>query len=1419
MLESLSGSDLLNELAHEFSERYRRGERPPLAEYLDRYPELAVEIRELFPTLVMMEQFGSGVEHASGPSGRRARVTEPVPELLGDYRIVREIGRGGMGIVYEAVQESLGRRVALKVLSHLRQLGPIQLLRFEREARSAALLHHTNIVPVFGVGEHEGVHYYAMQYIEGQSLDAILAEIMKIRAGVHGIGEQPSLIAQAGKSASLAEGLLTRGLPALRTPADMRQSDVLRPVSSRTGEASSLAESIASSGSSSTLRILFSSEAQYFRSVARIGMQAAEALGYAHLHGVLHRDIKPANLLLDMGGTIWVTDFGLAKAEGSDELTNPGDIVGTLRYMAPERFRGESDARSDVYSLGLTLYEMLTFAPAFSASHRVEYIHAILHEEPKRPRSFDRLIPRDLETIVVRAISKNPSERFATADEMARELGRFVDGRPILSRRVWPHERLWRWSKRNRMTAALILLAATLTSLLALGSTVAAWNYRVQRDAIRAEESKTRKSRDRATRAEREREVELVRTLRVAARSVRLAGQPGRRKDALASLERASQIAHTVKASPESISELRDETIAALALPDDSPVKVWSGLPAFGDWNAFSIAGDRYVQVDGGGLIHVYRLSDRAKTRVLGSSPSRARRFPVFVPGGRYVRIVASSEWMELWDLEQGVLPDAWPADTRGAAATADGAQVVALRQTGELVVFDLPSFRRRSSCALGFDVPKMIGHNWMSLSNSGRQLALIRPDEKVVCLVDLDTGRIAREIKMPPNRVERAVALNRSGGLLAIGHDRSISVFDMADGEQLSLLLGHQSEGIGTRFQPDGDLLVSASWDGTTRLWDPIRGRPLLTLVGDFREWVDGGSSMVVATGHELVVRTIAPRPERRSIDCRMLGASAGEALYGPARVAYSPDGQLLAMAVRPEGVRIVRTLDGAGMALLPIGMCDEVLFMPSGDLLTYNARGLLRWPMRKASGASFELGPPRPLVALGREPNQFNHGLAVSADSQIIGAAAPTRRGSMLLEADHPWRRTWLTSHLGVNDLAISADGRWACSGSRGDGADRRLVKVWDISTGKLATQLSLGNARVAFSPDSRWLGTGGETAFRFYETGSWKLVSTIEIGEGFAEMPLAFHPGNKIAALLDAGRSIVRIIDVGSGEVIARLEAPEQTAAYDLTFSPDGRFLAVPHSDQRVDVWDLSLIRSQLESFGLAEGIPDVFNGSTSNATPTLIERIDVRGADSFGRRLLTIRYILSRGWFTMRQYIDSKLTDSEELQQRGDRWAGLGRWQFAVADYRASLARNPQSARNANELAWLLASAPGRGDPQDALLWARRAVELDRNSPDIRNTLGAALYRAGQYAEAAAVLERNVPTNPVGAGLDLIFLAMCRQRLGQPAAARKALAGARRWRANLPQMSPLSFAEFESCIREFESLPGASYPDLPADIFAR
>jgi WD40 repeat protein/Flp pilus assembly protein TadD len=234
----------------------------------------------------------------------------------------------------------------------------------------------------------------------------------------------------------------------------------------------------------------------FFRSVAQIGRQAAQGLAYAHSRGVVHRDIKPSNLLLDTAGVVWITDFGLAKAE-EDGLTATGDILGTVRYMAPERFRGEGDARTDIYALGLTLYELLTLRPAYSSSDRLKLIEQVKNEEPARPRSLDSRIPRDLETIVLKAIDKEPARRYALAEAMAEDLRRFLTDEPILARQVSTSERYWRWARRNPVIATL---GAVLTALLLLAT--AASLFVARRMAVLAEDQRNAATAERSARRE-----------------------------------------------------------------------------------------------------------------------------------------------------------------------------------------------------------------------------------------------------------------------------------------------------------------------------------------------------------------------------------------------------------------------------------------------------------------------------------------------------------------------------------------------------------------------------------------------------------------------------------------------------------------------------------------------------------------------------------------------------------------------------------------------------------------------------------------------------------------------------------------------------------------------------------------------------
>jgi serine/threonine protein kinase len=392
---------------------------------------------------------------------------EGPPPRLGEYRLVREVGRGGMGVVYEAVQESLGRHVALKVLPSHALLAPEHLERFRREARAAALLHHSNIVPVFGTGQDRGVHFYATQSIHGQSLDRVLRELRRTRgqAAPAAGGELTPAPGQpdpaADLSASLAEALRTGRFPAGTAGAAEAPVPATASPAAPTGSGDA-------GGDTAPSGLGGRREGEYFRGVARIGVQAAEALAYAHKQGILHRDVKPSNLLLDAQGTVWVTDFGLAKAEGSDELTRSGDVVGTLRYLPPERFAGRSDPRGDVYSLGATLYELLTLRPAFDEPDRARLIERVTHGAPPRPRQVEGRVPRDLETVVLKALAREPAERYATAEALADDLRRFLLDRPIRARRAGPGERAWRWCRRNPVVAGLLTTAVVLAAGLAL---------------------------------------------------------------------------------------------------------------------------------------------------------------------------------------------------------------------------------------------------------------------------------------------------------------------------------------------------------------------------------------------------------------------------------------------------------------------------------------------------------------------------------------------------------------------------------------------------------------------------------------------------------------------------------------------------------------------------------------------------------------------------------------------------------------------------------------------------------------------------------------------------------------------------------------------------------------------------------------
>jgi serine/threonine protein kinase len=431
--------------AQEYLAELEAGRRPRRKEFAARFPDIA---DALAPYLEALDLFQSAGPKLPSSGGRRHAADPPPAEPLGDFRIEREVGRGGMGVVYEAVQMSLGRRVALKVLPFAAALDAKQLQRFQNEAQAAAQLHHTNIVPVYAVGCERGVHYYAMQLIEGQNLADLITQMRP---------QEPA--AERANS-----GQPTTGPVAAPAPAPPPATTAAAALSTQRA----------------------SHAAGFYRAAARLAAQAAEALEHAHQLGVIHRDVKPANLIVDGRGNLWVTDFGLAQFHNRAGLTRTGDLLGTLRYMSPEQAAGQGaplDPRTDVYSLGATLYELLTLEPVFGGGDHGRLLREILYDEPKPLRSIDRSVPPELETIVLKAVSKNPADRYATAQEFADDLHRFLDYQPIRARRPTLAQRGRKWAQRHPSVVVAVFLLCLLT---AVGSLIS-------NRMIKAEETKAKK--------------------------------------------------------------------------------------------------------------------------------------------------------------------------------------------------------------------------------------------------------------------------------------------------------------------------------------------------------------------------------------------------------------------------------------------------------------------------------------------------------------------------------------------------------------------------------------------------------------------------------------------------------------------------------------------------------------------------------------------------------------------------------------------------------------------------------------------------------------------------------------------------------------------------------------------------------------
>ncbi len=819
-------------------------------------------------------------------------------ERLGDYRILREIGRGGMGVVYEAEQESLGRRVALKVLSASSLLDPKQVRQFEREAKAAARLHHTNIVPVFGVGRQDGHRYFVMQFIAGLGLDVVLDDLRRLRRAKSEAGPAPAASQIDGLTGrDVARSLITGRFAADGSPGGGSATepfDDVAPESQTLPSNGTPADSGVSSANlpgSSELSASSDPDRQFYRSVARIGIQVAEALEYANRQGILHRDVKPSNLLLDNHGNVWVADFGLAKTAEADDLTHTGDILGTIRYMAPERFSGHCDARSDVYSLGLTLYELVSLRPAYEASDRHALIERVLHEDPERLKKLAPGVPRDLETIVAKATARDAAGRYATAAALAEDLRRFVEDRPIRARRISPAERLARWCRRNKTLAASIgVAAAALVAALVLSLLYAKEQYRLAaHQSLRVAEQAA--ATDKITRLagdleQRSKALEssltesnrrlatlnfergqtafergqigagmiwTVESLRMAA----AAGDESAKHVALANLSAWRRYHVELKevffpAHPvTSVAFSRDGT-TILTGSVDKTARLWEAAtgrpvgqpmvhPGTVESVAFSPDGKTILT---GSFDKTARLWDAATGGPIGQpigQPKEHSGFPcavAFGPDGKTFLTAGSHDMTRLWDTATGGpigQPLAHPGWVMSAAFSPDGKTILTGGATDKTA--------RLWEAATGRRLGQPMSHSgWVTsvaFSPDGKTI-LTGCSDKTARRWEAATGR---SVGQPLEHLGwvYSVAFSSDGKTILTGsQDNTAQLWDAATGERMGRPLEHQGAVRAVAFSPDGKTILTGSQDGSATLgW---RGRPARRQAARLRKRRAGG-------------------------------------------------------------------------------------------------------------------------------------------------------------------------------------------------------------------------------------------------------------------------------------------------------------------------------------------------------------------------------------------------------------------------------------------------------------------------------------------------------------------------------------------------------------------------------------------------